>query len=257
MAAAISYYGMFSLFPLLLVSVSVVGYVLPASPVHAQVESLIELYVPGSAEYLIDNLGELIGARRQLGLIGSIFLLLASSAVFSAITRSLNRIHGVPGDGSAWRDRLVGILMVFFLGFLIVLSLGVSTAYEVLRAYEAHMLQAWGVVPLGGVIPWTLLGQVIPLVLTFVVFSNMYAFFPARRLHFREVWPGALFGMVAFEVAKDVFVMYLKNAAHYRFVHGSLTAVVFLLLWIYIAAVIILVGAQLNAQIVELRSERR
>lgn len=257
MAAAISYYGLFSLFPLLLVSVSVVGYVLPASPVHAQVESLIELYVPGSAEYLIDNLGDLVDVRRQVGLIGVVALIWVSSAVFSAITRSMSRIHDVDGNGSIWRDRLVGILMVFFLGFLVVLSLGVSTAYEVLRAYEAHMLEAWGTVPLSGVVPWALLGQVVPLVLTFVVFSIMYAFFPTRRLRLRDVWPGAVFSMVAFEVAKNAFVMYLRSAAHFKIIHGSLTAVIFLLLWIYITVIIILAGAQLNAQIVDLRRERQ
>ncbi len=249
MAAAIAYYGVFSLFPLLLVSVSVVGFILPASPVETQIENLVRLYMPGASDFLIDNLNDLVRIRGQVGAFGALGLLWVSSAVFNAMTRSLNEIWGSHRETPFWRTRLVGVLMVLVLGFLIILALGMSTAYQVIRSVEGELIRAWGMPALTDAIPWQLAGRVLPLLLTFAAFTIIYQFFPATSLSFSHVWPGALLGTGAFEVARTAFVTYMRNVSHYRLIHGSLTTLVLLLLWIYIMAIILLLGAQFNVQI--------
>ncbi len=249
MAAAISYYGLFSLFPLLLVSVSVVGYILPSSPVHVQVENLIWMYAPGSADFLIRNLGDLVRVRSQMGVLGLVSLIWVSSGVFSAISRSLNQIWEVTGDGSFWRTRLVGVLMVLFLGLLVVFSLVLSTAYEVLRAYDVEMTAAWGIRPVSETLLWQLFLRAFPVFLTFAVFWLIFEHFPARDHSFSDVWPGALTGAVLFEMARLIFANYLRNVPHYRLIHGSLATIILLLLWIYVAALILMLGAVLNVHL--------
>lgn len=257
MAAAISYYGLFSLFPLLLVSVSVVGYILPASPVHVQVENLIRLYAPGSADFLIANLGDLVQVRGQMGVLGVVSLIWVSSGVFSAISRSLNEIWGVTDDGPFWRTRLVGVLMVLFLGLLVVLSLILSTAYELLRAFDVEMTAAWGIRPVSETALWQLPLRFFPVLLTFAVFWLIYEHFPARDHSFSEVWPGALVGTALFEAARLIFANTLRSVPQYRLIHGSLATVIFLLLWIYVAVLILMLGAVINVHLEEYRKERR
>ncbi len=257
MAAAIAYYGVFSLFPLLLVSVAVVGFILPASQVHQQVEDLVRLYVPGSAEFLTENLRDLVRVRGQVGIVGVVALLWVSSAVFNAITRTMNEIWGTMHANPFWRTRLVGILMVLLLGALIVLSLGMTTAYQVVQTYESEMMQRWGVHPLIDAIPWQMAGRVLPIVITFTVFTVIYRFFPAEHLRFGDVWLGAAVATLAFEFAKAAFGAYLRSAAHFQLIHGSLTTLIFLLLWIYIGTIILLFGAVFNVHLRHWRSERR
>ena len=255
MAAAISYYGVFSLFPLLLVSVAVVGYVLPTSPVLVQVENLVRMYAPGSEDFLIGNLGDLVRVRSQMGVLGAISLIWVSSGVFSAISRSLNDIWGVTDDGPFWRTRLVGVLMVLFLGLLVVFSLGLSTAYDVLRAYDVEMTAAWGIQPVSETMLWQIVLRGFPGLLTFVVFWLIYEHFPARKHRFSELWPGALVGTVFFETARLVFSNYLRTVPTYRLIHGSLATMIFLLLWIYVAVLILMLGAVINVHLEASRKE--
>ncbi len=257
MAAAIAYFGVFSLFPLLLVSVAIIGYILPASPVHQQVEELVRLYVPGSAEFLTENLADLIRVRGQMGIMGVAALLWVSSAVFNAISHSLNEVWGSTHANPFWRTRLVGILMVLLLGALIVFSLGMSTVYQLLLTFESEVMDEWGIQLPTRATPWQMAGRILPIALTYIAFTVIYQFFPAERLRFRDVWLGAALATLAFEFAKSGFGAYLRSAAHYQLIHGSLTTLVILLLWIYIAAMILQLGAVFNVQLNEFRNERR
>ncbi len=250
-AAAIAYFGIFSLFPLLLVSVAIMGYLLPTAAVHDQMENFIELYAPGTADLLITNLESLVENRGQVGLVGIVALLWVSSAVFSAITRSLGLIWGESKNKPFWRTKLVGILMVLFMGFLVLLSIGISAAFSVFRMYEAQLMEALGLMPITDTMLWSLVPRLVPPVFTFIAFSVIYMFFPAAPIRFRQVWLGALVGTVAFEVAKTGFVWYLQTAPDFRLIHGSLTALIVLQLWFYIAATILLLGAVVNVQIRE------
>jgi len=248
-AAAIAYFGVFSLSPLLLFTVAIAAYLLPTPSVQAQVENLIHLYAPGSADFIARNLDSLVDMRSQLGAIGVVGLAWVSSAVFTVITRSLNQVWGVEEETSFWRTTLVGVLVVLTLGFFILLSVGISTFSEILRAYEAGFVAQWGVSPLTDTLLWRVGARLIPLMLTFMVFLVVYRFFPAKRLRTITVLPGALMGMLAFEGAKIIFVSYLKRVSHYEILHGSLTTMVLLLMWIYIGAVILLLGAELNVEL--------
>ncbi len=254
-AAAIAYFGVFSLSPLLLFTVAAAAYLLPTPSVQSQVENLIHFYAPGSADFIARNLDSLVDMRSQLGAIGVVGLAWVSSAVFTVMTRSLNQVWGVEEDTSFLRTTLVGILVVLTLGFFMLLSVGISTFSEILRAYEAEFVAQWGVTPLTDTPLWRIGERLIPLLLTFVVFLIIYRFFPAKRLRIVTVLPGALLGMVAFEAAKIIFVSYLKRVSHYELLHGSLTTMVLLLMWIYIGAVILLVGAELNVELARSRGD--
>ena len=250
-AAAMSYYAIFSLFPLLLVTVAVIGYILPTSPFLSHLEDLIYLYVPGSADFLVSNLQDLVEVRGQVGLVGVVSLLWISSAVFAIMTRSLNVIWSSTDSGSALRTRVIGIISVLFFGFLGLLSLAISAALQIFRAYEERLAAELGIVALSDTVLWRWVPLLLSLAMVFAIFVGIYRFFPARRSSFSEVWPGAALGALAFEAAKNAFIAYLGSTPPQRIIHGSLTAMVVLMLWLYIGMLIILLGAEFNVMLVE------
>ncbi len=248
-AAAIAYFGVFSLSPLLLFTVAVAAYILPTPSVQAQVEGLVYLYAPGSADFISRNLSSLIRNRSQLGALAIVGLAWVSSAVFTVITRSLNQVWDVEEDTSFWRTTLIGVLVVLALGFLLLLSVSISTVSEFIGAYESDLLIEWGLRPVRETPLWQVVEHLIPMVLTFLVFMVIYRFFPAKKLRLTTVLPGSVFATASFEGAKILFVNYLKRVSHYELLHGSLTTMVLLLMWIYIGAIILLLGAELNVEL--------
>ena len=95
---------------------------------------------------------------------------------------------------------------------------------------------------------WDATSFLIPLTLSFLAFTVMYWVVPATKVRVRDVWPAALIAALMFGVANLGFSIYLENFANYRMVYGSLGAVVALLMWLYISAFILILGAELAAQ---------
>ena len=85
-------------------------------------------------------------------------------------------------------------------------------------------------------------------VLTLAVFLLIYKFMPNTRTYWRYIWPGAVVGAVLFEAAKNLFIVYLSRFASFENVYGSLTPVIVLLLWAYISALILILGAELSSE---------
>ncbi len=92
-----------------------------------------------------------------------------------------------------------------------------------------------------------ILGVAFPLAITFIIFCLVYGLMPNRILVWSRIWPGALLASVLFEIGKQVFAWYLSTFAHYNAVYGSIGAVIALVTWSYYAAIVLLIGAQLNA----------
>jgi membrane protein len=91
-------------------------------------------------------------------------------------------------------------------------------------------------------------GRVLPYVFTVLFFSFLYTVLPSTSVAWAEVLPGAIMSSFAWEVAKNGFTVYLSRFAAYNLVYGSVGAVIALLLWAYISAVILLLGAEFTVQ---------
>jgi YihY family inner membrane protein len=90
-------------------------------------------------------------------------------------------------------------------------------------------------------------GVLFPLALSMAVYTVVYVVVPARRVRVRDVWPGVLFAAVVYEVAKRGFAIYVENYSNYNAVYGSLGAVIAFLVFVYIAAIVFLIGAEMAA----------
>jgi membrane protein len=249
-AAAISFRVLFSIFPFLIMLVSILGLVLQDDQRREEVIDWIEGLVPLSEEANVD-LGQTIdGLATPLsaaGFIALFVLLWSASGLAASLQTALNRIWQVDRGRPAARAKLVDFAIVGAGGILVLVSFGLTIVAEVVMDATSEAASDLG--GLGGVL--TAAGRatelLIPFAVTFATFLLLYVLIPVSRPRLRTVWAGALIAAVGFEVAKFGFAYYLANFARYNVIYGSLGAVIAFLFFVYLGASIFLFGAEFAA----------
>ena len=252
MAAGVAYYALFSIFPLLLGLIALVSFldVLESETVQTEITDFVTDYLPGSEGLVDSNVESANRLQGALGVFAIVGLIWSGSAIFGAVTRAVNRAWDVHKD----RPLLVGkprqLVMALGVGVLFMLSLSTATFARVAgRLSESDvpgvgfLAEAVGVVLLQG----------SSFVLSLCIFLLIYKFLPNTRTYWGYIWPGALLAAVLFELAKNVFILYLGRIATFESVYGSLAPVIALLLWTYVSSLILILGAELSSEYGRLR----
>ena len=246
MAAAISFYGLLSLFPMLLATVAVLDGLFPTAPVLAELIEQVNAYAPGSGALIGATVGEALRSRPQLSALAALTLLWSASGAFSAISRALNRIYQVKKPRHFIGHRLMALL-VASLGVVAFMSpFVISFAVQLGEKLPINIL---GLKMISRAPSWRAVSTAGPFLMTLAAFTLIYWRLPNHepRRTPREVLPGALVGAVSFEVVKRFFIWYIPNLSRYQLVYGSLAAVVVLLMWFYIGSSLLLMGAEISA----------
>ncbi len=249
-AAAISYYVLFSLFPLAILAVAVAGVVLRDDSVRDAVVDTIVANVPlskeGSTE-LESLLQSVAGRPNAFSLLGLLGLVWSASAMMGTIRTALSRAWDAQ-PRSFVRGKLFDFTMLLGAGFLILLSIALSIGVrlaEQLSTQGADVLSmpgwAWTVVGTG-------LGVLAPFLISFATFTLAYRFVPSAPTRLANVWPAALLAAFAFEALKHGFVLYLDNFGRYDAVYGSIGVIVAFLFFVFLAANVLLFGAQVASE---------
>jgi len=249
MAAAISYYGLFSIFPLALAAISISGFVLKSPDLEAKLIDAIGELAPGSSDFITSAIRGVISTRAATGVVGTLGLVWSATAVFNAIKRSINTAWGVTQPRPFIKDKLMDFSMMAGAGALFLLSLSATAGIRVIRELSSRQLNSlFPTLSPDGDLLWNSLTTLLPGLLTFLTFLLLYRFVPNTRVRFRDVWLGALVGAIAFEVAKNVFAWYMSSFASYSAVYGTLGKLIAFMMWIYISNAILLFGAELAAE---------
>lgn len=251
-AAAIAYYTLFSLFPLLLLVAAVSGYFRPSTEAWRDVSAFIEVYLPVSAEAIEATIQQVIGLRGTLGAVAILGFLWSASGVFSVIHRAVNKAWAVPRPRPLWLEKGLALGMVLLLSLLLPASTLLTTALGLFRRFGGQVFEPWGM----GESPWRLATNLTSYSLTILAFLLLYRFLPYTRVRLKDVWLGAVGAGVAWVKAKDIFAWYVADFARFNLVYGSLTAIIALLMWAYITGLILLLGAEFTAAYAE-RGARR
>ncbi len=243
MAAGVAYYVVLSLFPLVIGIVAILGIFLSSNTVQDNVISFFQDNIPvideiELARIVQDKIDDVVAWRGVLGLIGAVALFWAASAMFGAISRAVNRAWNIRVDRPFHIRKLHDIGMAMGTGLLFLLSLGATSIFSILRDTN---LQYTGIAADIG-------ARVFAVLLTLIVFLVIYKFTPNTKTYWRYVWPGALFATIVFEILKTLFVLYTTNLANYQSVYGTLYYVVIMLVFIYISAFILIIGAELSSE---------
>ncbi len=244
LAASISYYLLLSFFPLILALVSVVGFVLRSSTLQNRLIEYISSFLPVSGNFIAQTIQGVSSAWQATGIISVVGLLWAGSAVFSAIRKSVNTAWGIRQPRPFFIERLTELLMMIGMGFLLFLSFSLTTALSVVRQLSLPVL---GIHFFDGDLLWQAALALLTTSLAFVTFLFLYRFIPNARVRWRDIWPGALAAAILFEIAKQAFVWYTTTFAHYNLIYGPIGAIIALLVWVYISALILLFCAKLTS----------
>jgi membrane protein len=143
------------------------------------------------------------------------------------------------------RQKLTDLAIVAGIALLLIASIAGTTTLRVLRELSDEDLTRLST---GAGIFWSVLPYVLPAALTYLVFLAAYRYLPDVQHTFAEVWPGAALAMVAFELLKNGFALYVAKFSNYAGAYGALGGILLFMLWTYLSASILLVGAELASE---------
>ncbi len=242
LAAGISYFALFSLFPLTLLAVSVFGIVLRDEGTQQSVLNWIVDVLPVEAPTLKSSLRSVASSGPTLTIVSLIAALWSAGALSAALRRSLNVVFDVDRSRPFVQGKLVDFAVLPSLGLVALASVVLTTTWRIIRVEAGDRL------PLGEELAplWELGALSIGGLLSFITFVALYRVLPNRPVRFASLWPGALVAALAFEAVKFGFAIYLANFTNYDVVYGSLGGVIALLFWVYLTANIMLFGAEIT-----------
>ncbi|MGE5224422.1 MAG: YihY/virulence factor BrkB family protein [Omnitrophica WOR_2 bacterium] len=247
LAAALSYYTVFSLAPFLVIIIAIIGLILGNQQnVQNQVMVQIQDLVGQSGAQAIQSMIE--GARRPsssiiAAMLGVVFLLLGASGLFGQLQDSLNTIWEVtpkPNQGilGIVKQRFFSFAMVLGIAFLLLVSLIISTVLSALGRFTLGLFPGFDVIM-----------QVINFIFSFAVvtllFALMFKYLPDVKISWGDVWFGSIVTALLFTIGKFLIGLYLGRSS-YTSTYGAAGSLVILLLWIYYSGQILFLGAEVT-----------
>jgi len=243
-AASIAYYALLSLFPSLLLMMSLLGSVTADPSDRDAVVSFVFRYFPRQFEFITGQLDAFRASTLKIGVGGIFALVWASLGFFNAVTSAVNHAWGVEKRRSFLKHRLVGFLMMLSAGGILLAAIVIVSAAKVAQTGWYGALEVrW---PLVAWLSSVSANQLATLLLIGCV-ALVFYFIPNTKVRFRHVWPGAVLVGLLWRGALSAFSWYARDLAAWNVIHGSVTAVVIFLLWIYVSAVILLYGVEMTA----------
>jgi membrane protein len=244
LGAALAYYAIFSIAPLLVIAIAIAGMVLgeeaAQGQISAQVQNLVGTQGGEAVETMVKSANK-PGAGTIGSALGIGMLLFGAAALFGQLQDALNTIWEVqpkPGRG-AWgfvRDRFLSLTMVLGVAFLLLVSLIVSSAL----AAVGTLLGDWQTGTVGLIVTTSL-----DVVVVTVLFALIYKYLPDAVIAWRDVWFGAAVTAVMFSLGKFLIGLYLGRAG-VGSAYGAAGSLAVLLVWLYYASQIFLFGAELT-----------
>jgi membrane protein len=245
MGAALAFYTLFSIAPILVIAVAVAGYVFGPHVAETQVLVQLSALIGDTGANAVREL--LLSAhfsekRGFAAAVGIITLLVGATSVFGELQKVLDRIWHTPKEKHAvvsWqfiRSRVLSIGLVLGVGFLLLVSLVASAALAALENLLGSFMTQWSVI-----LP--ILDLTLSFAMTTLLFAMIYKYVPREKLAWSDVWIGAVVTALLFTVGKFLIGIYLGRSA-FNSAYGAAGSLVVLLLWIYYSTQIFLLGAE-------------
>lgn len=248
LGAALAYYTIFSIAPLLLIVIAVAGFVWGREAVQGQIVGQVDQLIGRQGGVAIQTM--IANAAKQgqgsgvlATVIAAVTALFGATGVFAQLQAALNKIWNVepkPGRGvmGFLSTRIASFGMILGIGFLLLVSLVVSAGLSAVNTWMT------GLMP-GAEVLFTILHFVVSLALITLLFAMIYRFLPDVRIAWRDVWMGALFTALLFTIGKFLIGLYLGHSS-VASVFGAAGSLVIVLLWIYYSTQILFFGAEMT-----------
>ncbi|MBO9687803.1 MAG: YihY/virulence factor BrkB family protein [Mitsuaria chitosanitabida] len=251
MGAALAYYTLFSIAPLLLIVIAVAGLVFGEQAARGEVMEQLSGLVGLQGAMAVEDLLKRVNRPEEGGwaaVIGTVVLLIGATSVFAELQNALNRIWKAPQvrSGPVWhgllalaRKRLLSLGLILGLGFLSMVSMVASAALAAASKWWTGWLGA----------DFVLLAQILNGTLAYalitVMFAVIYKWVPDVPVRWRDVWVGALITSALFSLGKALIGLYIGRSG-VSSAYGAAASLVVMMLWVYYSTQVFLMGAELS-----------
>jgi membrane protein len=245
LAAALSYYTLFSLAPLLLIAIGVAGFVFGREAAQNQIVETLQGMIGEDSAKTVQEMIQASNEKPKTGMISTIIgfgaLLFGAGGVVGQLQTSLNKMWEVtpkPGQGIWWflRQRFFSFAMVLAIGFLLLVSLVVTA---VLSSFTGMLRSLLG--------DATLIAHVVDILVSFgfvtLLFALIYKYVPDVEIEWRDVWVGAALTAILFTVGKYIIGLYIGTSG-VSSTFGAAGSLITILVWVYYSSLIFFLGAE-------------
>ncbi len=253
-AAGLAYYFVLSLFPGLILLAAGLA-MLPIPGLFPRILDMISRVVPGESMGLVREISASIisphgGTLFSFGLLG---VLWSVSTGFTALIEAVNVAYAVPETRSLWKTRGLALLMALAVGGLFLLALTVQVVGPDFGRWLAYR---FGLGPLLRVL-WPYLRWGVTVAFAAAAIMATYKVVPNVRQRVLQILPGAILATGVWILLSFGLGIYFRSFAHFNKTYGALGAAIALLVWVYYTGFVILVGAQLNSELIQLAGDGR
>ena len=250
-AAQVAFYFAFALFPLLLFLISLFGIVLEsAADLRAEMFYYLQQVMPGSAYDLVQKTIEEVTENSSGGKLtfGFLIAIWSASAGIDSIRVALNGVYNLAEKRAWWKTKLISLSMTIGLGVLLTIALGVIFY----GGKFISLVLSYINLPISSPFVLGVMQGIVILIVLVSIFALIYNYLPKHK-KFKWAWvtPGTIIGISLWLLLSYAFKLYLGYFNSYDKTYGSLGAVIILMLWLYLTALVILIGGTINAVLQE------
>lgn len=238
LGAQCAYFFLLSLFPFLIFVISLLSF-LPFT-FEDVYQLLHEIYIPPDVLAVVEDQWHVLADNQQTGILslGIIFTLWTASLALNAILRTLNLAYHVTTDRSMVVGRLISMVLTIGMFIVIIVALFIQVIGSQLADFLPFDLGIYD----SDLIRWMLTSAVI-----FFIFIILYMVGPNVRLGFKDVYAGAVFATIGWQLSSYGFSLYLDEFANYSATYGTIGTVIALMVWFHLISIILLIGGEINA----------
>ena len=245
LGAQLAYYLILSFFPFLIFLMTIIGF---SKLDSMQIIDGLSAILPSSVFELTSTIIVEVVENQYTGLLGvSIVLSMwAASSAFRAVTKGINKAYNLKENRSFIKRAIIALICTFALAFTIVVALVLLVFGNLI----GDLLISY--IPYNALIGklWNLIRYIMVLTIMICIFAGIYRYTPAKRISWREAFPGAIVSTIGWLIVSLGFSFYINNFSNYSRLYGSLGAVFVLMTWLYISSIILILGGEINSVLV-------
>lgn len=241
-AGSFAYNAFFSLFPLVILIVTITSVFIEKEQAIKQIIAYIEKSIPIGEKMqssIFNTITNVINMRSEAGIIALVILAWSAVQGIATLIHAVNHAWDFE-EYSWWRMPLRSLILLVITAITVLLSKGISVLMRIGRRWVFNLLYlpSW---------IYAIISHLIPFLMLYIGICLFYILAPRRPVKLKKVWIAALVTTIVIQAAENLFMLYLEHFSNFNALYGTFGGIMALLLWIYLSGVIFIIGACLSA----------
>lgn len=239
-AAALAFYAFFSLFPLILIFFSVLGFIIESPEIRQNAENFFADLLPTIKPSILKTINYSVELRQRLGLIGLGILIWPAVYFFTALEEAVNKAWQVESERHFIRKKFLSVVLMFITGVIMLVSFSVTSFLLFISKIHLVPELLWRIIPMQDIT-----NILLTTITSFLLFLSFYKFLPNTIVTFREILTGTIITALIWVFFLDCYIIFVTTYfTDYQLLFGPVATLIATLGWLYISCAIIIIGAE-------------